>query len=78
VVFDGARTVAAQALTFARFARSAYLTTVNGAPGLVTVVGGEVFSVQAFTVHDGRITEIDLHADRSRLRHLDTGLVAPR
>jgi len=78
VVFNGARTVAAQALTFARFARSSRLATVNGAPGLVAVVDGRVFSVQAFTVHDGRITEMDLHVDRSRLRHLPIDLVADR
>lgn len=70
LVFEGARTVAAQALTFARFARFTRPATVNGAPGLVAVVDGELFSVQGITVHDGRITDIDLHADRSRLRGL--------
>ena len=77
--FRDADTVAAQALSFARFAPLARPASVNGAPGLVTVVDGEVFSVQAFAVRGGRITEIDLWADPRRLRLLpvDVGQWAP-
>lgn len=73
VVFEGASAVADQALTFARFARFTRPATVNGAPGLIAVVEGELFSVQGFTVRDGLISEIDLLADRARLRRLDVG-----
>lgn len=77
VVFEGARTVAAQALTFARFAQFTRPATVNGAPGLIAVVNGELISVQGITVHHGLITEIDLHADRARLRAFGAGSSSP-
>lgn len=67
-VFTGADTVAGKALSFAHLAALARPATVNGAPGLVTVVDGEPFSVQAFTVRHGRITAMDLYVDRQRLR----------
>lgn len=70
VVFTGARQVAEQAVRFAHFARFARRATVNGAAGVVTVIEGVVFSVQAFTVRQDRITEINLYADRQRLRRL--------
>ncbi|GAA1123935.1 MULTISPECIES: RNA polymerase sigma factor SigJ [Streptomyces violaceusniger group] len=45
---------------------------VNGAPGLVMVdsVGGQAV-VFAFSVHQGRITEIDAVVNPDKLRHLD-------
>ncbi|UQI42947.1 RNA polymerase sigma factor SigJ [Streptomyces sp. HU2014] len=48
------------------------LREVNGAPGLVFAdpMGGRV-SVFAFTVHEGRITEVDAVANPDKLRHLD-------
>jgi RNA polymerase sigma-70 factor (ECF subfamily) len=69
--FSGDVTVAGQALTFARLAPYARPAVVNGGPGLITVVDGELYSVQGFTVHHGRIVEIDLYADRERLRDLE-------
>ncbi len=69
-VFTGADTVAAQALSFTHLAAFARPATVNGAPGLVTVVDGAPFSVQAFTVQHGRITGMDLYVDRQRLRSI--------
>ncbi|QKV96756.1 RNA polymerase sigma factor SigJ [Streptomyces sp. NA02950] len=51
---------------------SVHQVDVNGAPGLVIVDAehnsGVVF---AFTVHDGRITEIDAVVNPDKLRHLD-------
>jgi RNA polymerase sigma factor (sigma-70 family) len=68
----GARTVAAQALTFGRplapFARPAL---VNGTAGIVVTARGRPIGVAGFTVAGGRIVEIDLLADRARLRELD-------
>jgi RNA polymerase sigma factor (sigma-70 family) len=71
VEFSGAADVARQALTFARLATFARPAVVNGGPGVVTVVDGELVSVQGFAVRGGRIVEIDLYADRERLGHLD-------
>ncbi len=67
-VFTGAGTVSAQALSFTRLAAFARPATVNGAPGLVTVVDGEPVSVQEFTVRHGRIVAMHLYVDRQRLR----------
>ncbi|MFD5428051.1 RNA polymerase sigma factor SigJ [Streptomyces sp. NPDC127084] len=47
---------------------------VNGAPGLVfTDAASGMTGVYAFTVHKGRITEIDAVVNPDKLRHLATG-----
>ncbi|MEU7578130.1 sigma-70 family RNA polymerase sigma factor [Streptomyces sp. NPDC041068] len=66
----GAATVAGQAAMFAKLAEHQYMVLVNGLPGLVAAPGGEVVSLGSFTVVDGRIVEIDIIADRERLRSL--------
>ncbi|KAF4407449.1 MULTISPECIES: RNA polymerase sigma factor SigJ [Streptomyces] len=51
---------------------SVHEKTVNGAPGLVFVDPvGEWAAVFSFTVHGGRITEIDVVLNPDKLRHLD-------
>jgi RNA polymerase sigma-70 factor (ECF subfamily) len=70
-VVRGARAVAGEALTFARFARFAQPALVNGTAGIVTAPGGQPFAVMGFTVSRGKIVEIDILADPARLRHLD-------
>jgi RNA polymerase sigma-70 factor (ECF subfamily) len=64
--------VAGQAVEAARrlapFARPAL---VNGAAGVVTVAGGSVVSVMAFTVAGGKIVAIDVLMDPERLARLD-------
>ncbi|WP_407288265.1 RNA polymerase sigma factor SigJ [Streptomyces sp. BP-8] len=67
----GARTVVGQALMFSRFAPLARTALVNGAPGLVTVVEGQPFAVMGFTIARGKVVEINILADRARLRRLD-------
>jgi RNA polymerase sigma-70 factor (ECF subfamily) len=69
-VINGARAVAANALSFARYASSAQRVLVNGTPGVITAPGGALFAVLAFTVYDGRITRIDILADPARLARL--------
>jgi len=70
----GARAVAEGALMFARFAQSARLALVNGAPGIVArLPDGRPMAVMGFTVTHGRIVEINILADPARLRHLDLG-----
>ena len=68
--FRGARQVAAQAAMFSHLAPHARAAVVNGAPGLVTVLGGELIAVQSFTVADDVIVGIDLFVDPQRLRRL--------
>jgi RNA polymerase sigma-70 factor (ECF subfamily) len=43
---------------------------VNGRPGAVVVRAGQARAAVAFTIVDGRVTEIDLTADPEMLRHL--------
>ncbi len=59
-----ARNVLARGRPFARYARQAL---VNGAPGFVVAPGGRPRAVVGFTVAGGRIVEIDLIADQSKL-----------
>ena len=70
-VVHGAASVAGQAVMFHQ--PSAWLrpALINGAAGVVVIVGGEVFSVLGFTVSDGKIVEIDALVDPQRLRRLD-------
>jgi RNA polymerase sigma-70 factor (ECF subfamily) len=67
----GPREVIAQAQRFAPLGRFARPVLVNGGPGFVVVRDGESFAVMAFTVQDGKITEMDVLADPERLRELD-------
>ncbi|MFJ8196579.1 sigma-70 family RNA polymerase sigma factor [Streptomyces sp. NPDC096152] len=70
-VVQGARTVAAQALTFAPYARAVRLVLVNGTVGMATAPEGRPLSVMGVTVADGRITHMYVLADPERLEHLD-------
>ncbi|GAA2387076.1 RNA polymerase sigma factor SigJ [Streptomyces coeruleofuscus] len=68
---QGAKTVAEQALMFARFAQSAELMLVNGSVGVVNAPGGHVQSVMGVTIADGRITGMYILADPERLERLE-------
>jgi RNA polymerase sigma factor (sigma-70 family) len=68
----GASAVAEQIVTFGRpFAGFAQPALVNGAAGAVVARDGRTLSVAGFTVAGGKIVEIDLLADPTRLRELD-------
>jgi RNA polymerase sigma-70 factor (ECF subfamily) len=43
---------------------------VNGTAGIAAYADGQVYSVAAFTVVDGRIVAIDIVTDQARLRAL--------
>jgi RNA polymerase sigma-70 factor (ECF subfamily) len=74
-VVRGAQAVAAQAMTFRRFAATRVL--VNGLPGGVAwAPDGSPFAVVALTVRNGRIVRIDVLADPDRLGQLDLSVVA--
>ncbi|MFD4970419.1 RNA polymerase sigma factor SigJ [Streptomyces sp. NPDC058424] len=70
-VVHGARTVAAQALTFAQYAGTARLVLVNGSVGVANAPEGGPRSVMGVVVADGRITHLYILADPERLGHLD-------
>jgi RNA polymerase sigma-70 factor (ECF subfamily) len=74
-VIRGAPSVAEQALSFSRLAGSVQPALVNGAAGLVVTQGERPFAVMGFTVTRGKIIEIDILANRARLRQLDLGVL---
>jgi RNA polymerase sigma factor (sigma-70 family) len=74
----GAAAVAGQALTFSKFVRSARTrpALVNGGAGVVSwSPEGQLFSVMGFTVRHGKIVEIDILADPTRLRQLELAVL---
>ncbi|MBC2868405.1 RNA polymerase sigma factor SigJ [Streptomyces mexicanus] len=77
-VVHGARTVAAQALTFSRFAGTARLVLVNGTIGVANAPDGGPRSVMGVTVADGRITHLYILADPDRLAHLDLAAITAK
>jgi Sigma-70 region 2 len=56
---------------FPRLARLARPALVNGAAGVVIAAAGRPFAVVGFTVRQGKILEIDIFADPTRLGQLD-------
>jgi RNA polymerase sigma factor (sigma-70 family) len=75
VVLTGARTVAAQAITFGRLSPFARQALINGAAGVVVAAQGRPLSVMGFTVTGGKIVAIDVIADPDRLRKLDLAVL---
>ena len=71
----GAESVARRAQAFSRIGIVRRPALINGGPGLVCTLEGKPFSVMGFTVHGGKITEINILADRSRLGQLDLSLL---
>lgn len=72
----GADAVASQASMYGRMGLEIRPALVNGAVGLVSTRGGEVFSVGGFTIRNGRIAAMDILADPERLRRLDLTILA--
>jgi RNA polymerase sigma factor (sigma-70 family) len=71
----GARTWAKQALNFARGARFARVALVNGAVGLVLAPRGRLFRVVTFKFAQGKIVQMDVVADPTRLQQLDLAVL---
>ena len=67
----GAEQVARRAQSFSRLGLLRLPVLVNGAAGLLCLLGGKPFSVMAFTVRAGKIAEIDILSDPERLSQLD-------
>ena len=67
----GAAAVAGRALMFSQLSPFVRPALVNGAAGVVVAPEGQAVSVMAFTVRDGRITEINVIVDPERLATLD-------
>jgi RNA polymerase sigma-70 factor (ECF subfamily) len=70
LVLRGAEAVAGHTATYARLYPFVKPALVNGAAGAVVAPGGRLFSVMAFTVSSGKITQIDCLLDPQRLARL--------
>jgi RNA polymerase sigma-70 factor (ECF subfamily) len=71
----GAEAVARQAESYSRLGLEQHPVLVNGAPGMVALRDGELFSVGGFTIRRGRIVAMDILADPARLAGLDLSAV---
>ncbi len=61
--------------TFLGRAVGAQPAIINGVAGAAWAPGGQIRAVLSFTVANGRVTAIDLVADRERLDQLDVELL---
>lgn len=71
LVRHGAEAVAAHTATYAKLYPFITPALVNGAAGAVVAPHGQVLSIMAFTVTNGRITEIDSLVDPERIAQLE-------
>ncbi|MFG2824088.1 hypothetical protein ACGFX4_32240 [Kitasatospora sp. NPDC048365] len=76
-VVRGAEAVAREALALAGLADGSCRILINGEPGLLAAPGGHPQAVVSLTVRDGRIVEINVMADPSRLRGLPDACALP-
>jgi RNA polymerase sigma-70 factor (ECF subfamily) len=71
LVLRGASVVAGHTATYSKLYPFVRPALVNGAAGAVVAPHGRLFSVMAFTVTNGRITQIDALLDPERLARLE-------
>jgi hypothetical protein len=74
LVLRGAEAVAGHAATYSKLYPFVQPALVNGAAGAVVAPRGRLFSVMAFTVTNGKITQIDALVDPERLAEFDLTL----
>jgi RNA polymerase sigma factor (sigma-70 family) len=67
----GAQEVASRAMSVSQLGIAVRRALVNGVPGWVSLLDGQVFAIAGLTVQNGRITTMDILADRARLAQLD-------
>jgi RNA polymerase sigma factor (sigma-70 family) len=70
----GSEAVAAHTATYSKLYPFVRPALVNGAAGAVVAPRGRLFSVMAFTVSNGKITQIDALLDPERLAQIDLAL----
>ena len=74
LVLRGAEAVAGHTATYSKLFPFVKPALVNGAAGAVVAPRGRLFSVMAFAVTKGKITQIDALHDPERLAALDLGM----
>lgn len=71
----GARAVAEETRVFAHRARTAEVALVDGAPGVIVAPHGRLLIALRLTIDSGRVTEIDVIGDPTRLDELPLALM---
>lgn len=71
VEIRGAENVASRARSVSQLGLDVRIALVNGAPGFVSWLDGEVYAIGAITQQNGRIASMDFLLDPARLAHLD-------
>ncbi|HET9974982.1 MAG TPA: RNA polymerase sigma factor SigJ [Streptosporangiaceae bacterium] len=71
LILRGAEAVARHTATYSKLYPYIRPALVNGAAGAVVTPHGQLFSVMAFTITGGKITQIDALVDPDRLAQLD-------
>ena len=74
LVLRGAEAIAGHAATYSKPYPFVTPALVNGAAGAVVAPRGRLFSVMAFTVTNGKITQIDALLDPDRLARLELSI----
>ncbi len=72
--YRGAAKVAGNAVMYAHADRITHPALVNGSAGVAITFHGKLYSVMAFTVVDGRITEIEAYAAPAQVAKLAASL----
>lgn len=72
--YRGAAKVAGNAVMYAHADRITHSALVNGSAGVAITFHGKLYSVMAFTVVDGRITEIEAYAAPAQVAKLAASL----
>jgi RNA polymerase sigma factor (sigma-70 family) len=67
----GAENVARRAMAASQLGLDVRPALVNGAPGYISLLDGDVFAIGALTPRNGRITTMDILLDPARLARLD-------
>jgi RNA polymerase sigma factor (sigma-70 family) len=76
-VVHGARTVAQRACAYPQRARHTRIALVDGSAGLVVAPRGRLLLVLTLAVSDGRVTGMEVIAERDRLARLDLRVLDP-
>jgi RNA polymerase sigma factor (sigma-70 family) len=72
----GAREWARQAIAFSRLAQNVRLALVNGAVGVVLAPRGRLIRALSFTITEGKIVEINMVTDPTRLDEFDVEILS--
>ncbi len=78
VEMAGAEHVAGAAMAAAQSGLVARPALVNGGPGWISLLDGELYAVAALTLQQGRIVSMDVLLDRTRLARIDLSAFEPR